>query len=1006
MHHEHVGRVQAHRVDLLRNGDVKRRLARRAPYRAWVDGHVIQAPPLAPSGGASVTPSDATPGALLRTQQLYGYGSEDIERIIEPMVATGEVPVGSMGDDTPLAVLSEQPQSLYRYFKQRFAQVTNPPIDPLRERRVMSLATVLGPRGPLLDESPISSAVLRFDGPIIDEAQFAWLLDRAAFRPKVLAARWPVAAGPEGLAPALEGLCDDAVEAVEAGHGLLVLSDRDADAEHAPISMLLAVSAVHQRLLRAGRRTRTALVADTGEVREDHHVACLIGFGAALVHPFLALASARDVAAHAKGGPLCAPGEAAARYVGALEKGLLKIMSKMGISALSSYRGAQIFEALGVDHDVIERYFTGTTSRLSGAGLEAFAGDVLRVHAEAFGEDATLRDRGIYRFRKAGEYHALHPLVFKALHKAVRTGDDDAYDAYAREVDERPPTTLRDLLELRPLGPSVPIDEVEDVASIVRRFSTQAMSHGSVSREVHETLAVAMNRLGAKSNSGEGGEDEARFEPYREDQPQLGHGGWYPKAGDWGNSAIKQVASGRFGVTAAYLVSARELEIKMAQGSKPGEGGQIPGHKVNDEIARIRRSVPGVTLISPPPHHDIYSIEDLAQLIYDLKRVHPTARVGVKLVATSGVGTIAAGVAKGYADNVQISGNDGGTGASPLSSIKHVGVPWELGLAETQQVLVANGLRERVTLRVDGGMKTGRDVVVAALLGAEAYGFGTAALVAAGCAMIRQCHLNTCPVGVATQRPDLRAKYVGEPEHVVRFMTYVAQQVRMLLARLGARTLDEVVGRVDLLAPREVALPRPARLDLSALLRDPDPTNTLPRRGAEGPDGSVRNDRPGDDPLDEQLVRDARPALERGERVARGYAVGNRDRSLGARLAGAIARRHGDAGLPAGSVDYRFRGAAGQSFGAFAVAGMRLTLVGEAQDYVGKGMSGGELIVRPPEGDRLPTDRSVILGNTTLYGATGGGLFAAGQAGERLAVRNSGAVAVVEGCGDHGVEYM
>jgi glutamate synthase domain-containing protein 2/glutamate synthase domain-containing protein 1/glutamate synthase domain-containing protein 3 len=996
--------------ELLRNVDVKRRLATQAPYRSWVDAHVVRAP--APSPRAS-TASDtssavdgAAPEALARTQKLFGYSAEDLDRVLEPMVSGGEPPVGSMGDDTPLAVLSEQPQALYRYFKQRFAQVTNPPIDPLRERRVMSLRTVLGPRGPLLDEAPTAASVLRFERPVIDEAEYAWLLAQTTFRPKVLAARWPVADGPEGLAPALEELCDAAVEAVEAGHGVLVLSDRDADAAHAPIPMLLAVSAVHQRLLRAGRRTRTALVADTGEAREDHHVACLIGFGAALVHPFLALASARDVAATAKGGPLCAPEEATERYLQALDKGLLKVMSKMGISALSSYRGAQIFEALGVDQDVIDRYFTGTTSRLGGAGVDAFATDVLRFHGEAFGEDPVLRDRGIYRFRKAGEYHALNPLVFKALHKAVRTGDDEAYAEYARQVDERPPTALRDLLEPRPLGPEVPLDEVEDVAAIVRRFSTQAMSHGSVSREVHETLAVAMNRIGGKSNSGEGGEDEHRFAPYREDQPQFGHGGWYPKAGDWGNSAIKQVASGRFGVTAAYLVSAQELEIKMAQGSKPGEGGQIPGPKVNDEIARIRRSVPGVTLISPPPHHDIYSIEDLSQLIYDLKRVHPSARVGVKLVATAGVGTIAAGVAKGYADNVQLSGADGGTGASPLSSIKNVGVPWELGLAEAQQVLVANGLRERVTLRVDGGMKTGRDVVVAALLGAEAYGFGTAALVAAGCAMIRQCHLNTCPVGVATQRPDLRAKYPGEPEHVVRFMTYVAQQVRMLLARLGARSLDEVIGRVDLLTPRPVALPRRARLDLSSLLRDPDPTGTLPRKGASGASGQVRNERPGDDPLDEQLLRDARPALDGGERVARGYAVGNRDRSLGARLAGAIARRHGDAGLPPGSVDYRFRGAAGQSFGAFAVAGMRLTLVGEAQDYVGKGMSGGELVVRPPEGDELATDRSVILGNTALYGATGGGLFAAGQAGERLAVRNSGAVAVVEGCGDHGAEYM
>jgi len=1010
--------VDVERGELLGNADVKRRLARQAPYRAWVAAHLVAAPGRGQAAPEGRSWSDE---GLLRAQKLYGYSAEDLDRIIGPMVIGADVPVGSMGDDTPLAVLSEQPQALYRYVKQRFAQVTNPPIDPLRERRVMSLHTVLGPRGPLLDEAPTSSAVLRFDSPVIDEGQYAWLLDRSLFRPTVLTARWRVAQGPEGLGSALEALCDDAVEAVEAGHGVLVISDRGADADHAPIPMLLAVSAVHQRLLRVGRRTRTALVADTGEAREDHHVACLIGFGAALVHPYLALATARGLAA----GPMAAgprtagprtagprtaaplpPEVAAERYLTALEKGLLKTMSKMGISAVSSYRGAQIFEFIGIDGDLVDRYFSGTPWRVGGAGLLALATDTLRIHAEAFGEDPLLRDRGIYRFRKAGEYHALHPLVFKALHKAVRTADPDAYAAYAREVDERPPASLRDLLEPLALGPAVALDEVEPVEAIVRRFSTQAMSHGAVSRETHETLAVAMNRLGGKSNSGEGGEDEARYRPYERDMPELGHGGWYPRAGDLANSAIKQVASGRFGVTAAYLASAAELEIKMAQGSKPGEGGQIPGHKVDAEIARIRRSVPGVTLISPPPHHDIYSIEDLSQLIYDLKRVNPRARIGVKLVSTTGVGTIAAGVAKGYADNVQLSGNDGGTGASPLASIKHAGLPWELGLAETQRVLVANGLRERVTLRVDGGLKTGRDVVVAALLGADAFGFGTAALVAAGCAMIRQCHLNTCPVGIATQRADLRAKYAGEPEHVVRFMTYVAQQVRMLLAELGARTLDDLVGRVDLLRARDAVTPKAVRLDLRELLQRtrPEAAGARPARRAAHLEG--RNDRPGDEPLDEQLLRDAAPALDLGRAVARSYAVSNRDRSLGARLSGEIARRFGDAGLPAGAVWLRFRGSAGQSFGAFAVAGMRLTLTGDAQDYVGKGLSGGELVLRPAPGDPLATDRSVILGNTALYGATGGSLFAAGQAGERFAVRNSGAVAVVEGCGDHGAEYM
>ena len=983
---------------VLTNDAVKRDLATRRPYRAWVGDYLVEAPEL---GADEVAERGWESATLTRTQALFGYSSEDYDRIFEPMVFAAEIPLGSMGDDTPLALLSEQPQPLYRYFKQRFAQVTNPPIDPLRERSVMSLHTVIGPRGPLLEEAPLSARVLRFDSPVIDEARFAWLQTQGAFRPLTLPTVFEVAAGPEGLARALEDLCDRAVSAVHAGHGILILSDREVGPERAPIPMLLAASAVHQRLLRMGLRTRTALVCDTGEPREDHHIACLVSYGVALVHPYLAFATARDVQRQAKHVPAdFDPSSAVPNYVKALEKGVLKIMSKMGISAISSYRGAQVFEALGIDDDVIERYFTGTTSRIGGVGLEAIATDVLRLHAEAFGEHAALQDRGIYRFRKAGEYHALNPLVFKALHKAVRTADDAAYEQYARLVDERPPTALRDLLDCTPLGPSVPLDEVEDVVSIVRRFSTQAMSHGAVSRETHETLAVAMNRLGGKSNSGEGGEDEHRYRPYERDMPELSKGGWYPKQGDHGNSAIKQVASGRFGVTAEYLVSAQEIEIKMAQGSKPGEGGQIPGHKVDEDIARIRRSVPGVTLISPPPHHDIYSIEDLAQLIYDLKQVNAEARVCVKLVATSGVGTIAAGVAKGYADVIQVSGHDGGTGASPLSSVKHAGVPWELGLAETQQVLVQNGLRERVLLRVDGGLKTGRDVVVAALLGAEAYGFGTAALVATGCAMIRQCHLNTCPVGIATQREDLRAKYQGEPEHVVRFMTYVAQQVRMLLAQLGARSLDDVIGRVDLLRARDVALPKVARLDLSALLRDPDPQGGAPRRRT-----LARNHRPERKPLDAQLVLDAAGALERGARVERGYAISNRDRSLGAALAGALARRYGDAGLEPGTIRFRFRGAAGQSFGAFAVRGMRLELVGEAQDYVGKSMSGGELIVRPARGGP-PSERSVIVGNTVLYGATGGALFAAGQAGERLGVRNSGALAVVEGCGDHGCEYM
>ncbi|MEX2542634.1 MAG: glutamate synthase large subunit [Trueperaceae bacterium] len=983
---------------LLRNEEIKARYATRRPYREWVERYQVQAE-------RRDEPLDRRlpdPEALTRSQKLFGYSKEDYDRIFEPMAGHADMPVGSMGDDTPLAVLSEQPQQLYRYFKQRFAQVTNPPIDPLRERLVMSLATVLGPRASLLEEEPEAARVMRFESPIIDAGQLRGLREQQAFGSATLQARFRVEDGPEGLKAALDELADQAQEEVESGVSVLIVSDREVGPDWAPVPMLLAVGAVHHRLLLVGRRTKAAIVCDTGEPREDHHYACLIGYGAALVHPYLAFATARSLSGKSRDESVAAGEDAVSNYVQAVEKGLLKIMSKMGISTISSYRGAQIFEAVGVDQDVIERYFYGTTSRIGGAGLDTFATDVLRLHGEAFGEHAELVDRGIYRFRKAGEYHAFNPKVFKNLHKAVRTESFEAYEEYTREVDTRPPCNLRDLLQVRKAAKAIPLEQVEPVEAIVRRFTTQAMSHGSVSREMHETLAIAMNRLNAKSNSGEGGEDPDRFRPYDADRPEASHAPWHPKAGDWANSAIKQVASGRFGVTADYLVNAREIEIKMAQGSKPGEGGQIPGFKVSAEIAGIRHSVPGVTLISPPPHHDIYSIEDLAQLIYDLKRVSRESRIGVKLVSTSGVGTIAAGVVKGYADNIQISGNDGGTGASPLSSVKHAGVPWELGLAETQQVLVANDLRGRVTLRVDGGMKTGRDVMVGALLGAEEFGFGSTALVAAGCALIRQCHLNTCPVGIATQDPELRKKFQGQPEHIVNFFVYLAQQVRMILAEMGFTSLDQVIGRVDLLEQREVALPKVGRLDLTAVLRDPDPVGARARRS-----GQARNDRPETAaPLDETLWRDSERAIGSGDNVALRYPISNRERSVGARLSGEIARAHGRDGLPAGTIDVTLTGAAGQSFGAFTVRGMRLRLQGEAQDYVGKGMSGGEIVIAPPPGSRFETHRHVILGNTVLYGATGGSLYAAGAAGERLCVRNSGAVAVVEGCGDHGCEYM
>ncbi|MEZ4608612.1 MAG: glutamate synthase large subunit, partial [Deinococcales bacterium] len=767
------------------------------------------------------------------------------------------------------------------------------------------------------------------------------------------------------------------------------------------IPMLMAAAAIHHALIDAGLRTKAALVCDTGEPREDHHYACLLGYGVALIHPYLAYASAKAIAEKEGGDSQ----KAAANYKKAVEKGIFKIMSKMGISTVSSYRGAQIFEAIGLHQEVISEYFKGTPNKIGGVTLKGICDDVLNLHADAFGQHPELKDMGIYRFRKEGEYHALNPQVFKALHKAVRTESFEAFGEYIQAVDERPASSLRDLLAYKKALKAIPLDEVEPVEAIVKRFTTQAMSHGSVSRETHETIAIAMNRLGAKSNSGEGGEAEDRFYPYQEDQDpkRYGYGPWAPKKGDWGNSAIKQVASGRFGVTPEYLISAQELEIKMAQGAKPGEGGQLPGHKVNEEIAKVRRSVPGVTLISPPPHHDIYSIEDLAQLIYDLKRINREARVCVKLVSTDGVGTIAAGVVKGYADNIQISGHDGGTGASPLSSIKHAGTPWELGLAETHQVLVDNDLRARVRLRVDGGIKTGRDVVIAALLGAEEYGFGTTALVAAGCAMIRQCHLNSCPVGVATQRPDLRAKYTGQPEHVVNFLVYVAQQVRMLLAEMGFRSLDEIIGHVHLLEKKEhLALPKDAKFDLTPILKDVDPTNTKPNRCLE-----PRNNRP--EPrvlLDDMIVEDAKAALERQEKVQKRYNISNYERSVGARLSGEIAKRYSAKGLPAGTIEFSFEGSSGQSFGVWNNRGVRLILEGEAQDYVGKGMYGGEIIVRLPKHSQLKSYEHAIIGNTVMYGATGGSLYAAGQAGERLCVRNSGGYAVVEGCGDHGCEYM
>jgi glutamate synthase domain-containing protein 2/glutamate synthase domain-containing protein 1/glutamate synthase domain-containing protein 3 len=1027
--------VDVERHQLLDNATIKARYARRRPYGEWLGRHLRTAPPpraLAPPEPADAASAEAAPGRE-RLQRAFGYSHEVFERILDPMLRDGKQPVGSMGDDTPPAALSRQPQLLYRYFKQRFAQVTNPAIDPLRERMAFSLETMVGSWGCVIDEVPEAAHLLRFESPLLGHATFEWLTTLAdvRFQAATLGATFDVGGGAAALRAAVDRLCATAEAAVDGGATLLVLSDRALDRERAPIPMLLATSAVHRHLIRVRKRMQVSLVCDTGEPREDHHFACLIGFGATLVHPWLAL---RGVAHRARLFELD-PEQAAARYLQTAEEGLLKIMAKLGVCAVASYQSAQLFEALGLDRELIDRHFTGTPSRVGGASWERITRDVAHRHREAWEADV-FADRGLFRFRKDGEHHALHPGVFTALHKAVRSNRLEDFREYQRRVEETPPTSLRDLLDWRRRETPLPLDEVEPVEAVLRRFCTAAMSHGALSREAHEAVAVAVNRLGGRSNSGEGGEAAERFTPYGVPAPQQAappaehgeHGGlslvetapgtqgaaeparprllskWQPAPGDWGNSAIKQVASGRFGVTAHYLRSARELEIKIAQGSKPGEGGQIPGNKVTAEIASLRHATPGVSLISPPPHHDIYSIEDLAQLIFDLKRVHPEARVGVKLVSGYGVGTIAAGVAKAHADYVHISGDSGGTGASPLSSIRHAGMPWELGLAEAQQALVQQGLRGRVTLRVDGGMKTGRDVVIAALLGADELGFGTVPLIALGCIMARQCHLNTCPVGIATQDPELRRRMPGTPDQVVAYLLFVAQQVRLALAEIGARSLGEIVGRSELLRarPRTGAGQAGETIDLSFLLAPPPAPPVRRRAGAPPPLPFER----GEAGLDERLWADARAARVSGAPVRLRYAITNRDRSVGARLSGALAQRTAGAGLPPRTVDVELDGVGGQSFGAFLVRGVRLRLFGEAQDYVGKGMSGGEIVLRPPREARFIAEDNVIAGNTILYGATGGSFFAAGRVGERFCVRNSGAEAVVEGCGDHGCEYM
>jgi glutamate synthase domain-containing protein 2/glutamate synthase domain-containing protein 1/glutamate synthase domain-containing protein 3 len=975
---------------IFKNDEIKAKTSSRRPYSEWVQKQIIRCP--APHSLSDIETEDASFGGeqLIRQQKAFGYTAEDLEKILAPMAQEGKEPVGSMGDDTPLAVLSSRSRLLYSYFKQLFAQVTNPPIDPLRERLVMSLNTAVGCRRSLFEETEEHARLIKFTSPILRAEELQWLRQQqeSGFATVTLSALFDADLDFKGIERTLHELCEAASSEVDQGKSILIISDRGVSVTRAPFPTLLAVSAVHHYLIREGKRMKASLIVECGDAREEHHFACLLGYGASAICPYIAFETLARLATRKKLGPVTAD-RAVANYKKAIENGILKIMSKMGISTLSSYSGSQIFEAVGMKEAMVDAYFPGTVSRIGGIGMEEIAQDILGFHRNAFGPEVKLEleDAGYFRYRRSGEYHGFSPEVFKPLHKAVKSGDyEGAWRKYAEMVENRPPTTLRDLLEFKP-GVPVAVEEVEPVESIFPRFTTAGMSLGALSREAHETLAIAMNRIGARSNSGEGGESKARYHRL--------------PSGDWANSATKQVASARFGVTPEYLISAKELQIKMAQGSKPGEGGQLPGHKVSVEIAAIRHSVPGVTLISPPPHHDIYSIEDLSQLIYDLKQINPRAKVSVKLVAEAGVGTIAAGVVKAYADIVLISGHDGGTGASPLGSIKHAGIPWELGLAETQQVLVMNDLRGRVMLQADGGLKTGRDVIVAAMLGAEEFGFGSAAVVAAGCVMARQCHLNTCPVGVATQREDLRAKFPGTPEHVVNFFTYVAQEVREILAGLGFRRLDEIIGRSDLLQQKLLeASPKVVSVNLSKVLAQPDPTGTKPLKHTK-----PRNDRP-EAPLDDTILQDAIDAIAGKGEIVLHYKVRNTNRAVGAKLAGEIAFRYGDEGLPEGTIECHFKGSAGQSFGAFCIQGLRLILTGEANDYVGKSMAGGEIVVRLPQNVRFASHNNTIIGNTVMYGATGGTLFAAGQAGERFCVRNSGGQAVAEGAGDHACEYM
>jgi glutamate synthase (NADPH/NADH) large chain len=982
---------------IVSDEDLKEELATKYPYREWLDRTQVllkdmpDAKPAAPKTNVS----------LLDRQQAFGYTQEDLKFLLAPMAQTGQEAIGSMGTDTPVSALSSQPKLLHTYFKQLFAQVTNPPIDPIREELVMSLVSFIGPRPNLLDLTGTSRQKrLEVPQPILTNDDLEKIraigdIKDNDFLTMSLDITWPAADGALGMEKALEHLCARAESSVHEGHNIIILSDRAVSADRIPIPSLLACSAVHHHLIRKGLRTSVGLVVETGEAREVHQFATLAGYGAEAINPYLAFDTIDDMLP--KLAEEVSRDEAVKRYIKAVDKGLLKVMSKMGISTYQSYCGAQIFDAVGLRQSFVDRYFTGTATQVEGVGLEEIATETVARHQLAFSDAPVYRNAldvgGEYAFRFRGESHVWRPGVVADLQHAVRGNIPDKYREFARQVNEQDEQlmTLRGLFRLRSaeeMGRTpVPLDQVEPASAIVKRFATGAMSFGSISREAHTTLALAMNKIGGKSNTGEGGEEPDRFKPLPN--------------GDSMRSAIKQVASGRFGVTTEYLVNSDMIQIKMAQGAKPGEGGQLPGHKVDKTIAAVRYSTPGVGLISPPPHHDIYSIEDLAQLIYDLKNTNEKADISVKLVSEVGVGTVAAGVSKARADHVTISGFEGGTGASPLTSIKHAGSPWEIGLAETQQTLVLNELRGRIAVQVDGGLRTGRDVIVGALLGADEFGFATAPLIAAGCIMMRKCHLNTCPVGIATQDPDLRKRFTGKPEHVINYFFFIAEEVREMMAAMGFRTMNEMIGRTDFLDKESAIEHWKARgLDFSRIFSMPKVSKDVPIHHCEKQDhnlGSI---------LDRTLIEKAAPALENKKPVTMDLPIRNVDRSTGAMLSSEVARRYGHAGLPDDTISVTLRGTAGQSFGAFVAKGVTLDLIGEGNDYVGKGLSGGRIVVRPPEESGIIPEDSIIVGNTVLYGAISGECYFRGVAGERFAVRNSGAIAVVEGTGDHGCEYM